>query len=131
MAEHKAKVELEVARVAPETGILNTLVAQSAGLAERAATNGFGVAQELRSELIQRVHGTLDWIEGGELSINRVIRGTSGRLDKVAAAGLEAAETICFSLLRAARDTGNGLAEVASRATLTLVKPADRAVRAA
>jgi hypothetical protein len=128
MAEHKTKVELEMARGGAETsGILNALVTQSAGLAERAATSCFGVAQEVRSEITQRVHGTIDWFEGGELSINRVVRGASGRIDKFVDATLEAGETVCLELVRAARDTGNGLAEAASRATLTLVKPAVRA----
>ncbi len=131
MAEHKTKVELEVARGAAEpSGILNALVTQSSGLAERLATSCFGVAQEVRSELTQRVHGTIDWFEGGELSINRVIRGASGRIDRLVGEALEASETVCLELVRAARETGNGLAEVASRASLTLAKPTS-AVRAA
>ena len=128
MAEHKTKVELEMARGGVETsGVLNSLVAQSAGLAERLATSCFGVAQEVRGEITQRVHGTIDWFEGTELSINRVVRGASVRIDKLVDATLEASETVCLELVRAARETGNGLAEVASRATLTLVKPAVRA----
>jgi hypothetical protein len=131
MAEHKAKIELEMARNGAETtGILNSLVAQSSGLAERATSGVFGIAQEVRSEITQRVHGTIDWFEGGELAINRVVRGASGRIDKIAGEAIEAVETVCLELVRAARETGNGLAEVASRATLTLVKPTSH-VRAA
>jgi hypothetical protein len=130
MAEPKevqkvSKVDVKVVPSDRE-GLLASWVSQSTELAERATVTAFGVVRDVRGEINQRVVlGTLNWIEGVQTGMTKLLRGIDDRFDKLAEDVTDTAENLTLGLIRTIRDTGHGVTELAT--SITKPREASRA----
>jgi hypothetical protein len=116
MAEAKdskvTKVDVK-AIPADREGLLSSIVTQSADLAERTTGAAFGMVRDVRVELNQRVLGTLAWIESSQQGVFKLLRSFNERTDKLAEETLETVESLALGVIRAVRDTGRGVTDLA------------------
>ena len=86
----------------------------------------------MRSELAGSALATIDGVEGFERGFNRLLRGAVGRVDTLTHEGLGVVESLGLEWVNLARETGHGMADAASRASASVVRPlVERVPRAA
>lgn len=116
MAETKTEskaTKIEVKVAAERDGLVHSWVSQSTELAERTTTTVFGIARDVRSELNQRIVGTLGFIEGAQLGLFKLARAVDERLDRLADEVLDTGESMTLGVIRTLRNTGLGVSELA------------------
>jgi hypothetical protein len=121
----KAKAEMKPIPTDRE-GLLSGLVTQTSELSEKVTATGFGVLRDVRSEINQRVLGTLAFVESSQQGVFRLLRGLAERADKLTEDVIDAIENVTLGTLRTVRDTGHGVTDLAS----TLTKPREVTARA-
>ena len=119
MAE--AKAETKVAKVESlkglsNEGLLTTWIGYSTDLAERSASTAFAIARDVRSELNQRILGTLQFLETTQTGVFKLARTIDERVDKLAEEMIDTAESAAIGLIKIVRDTGTGVTGVVARA---------------
>jgi hypothetical protein len=117
MADAKpAKVDVKTV-AADREGLLTSWVSQSAELAERVVTTGFGIVRDVQGELNQRLLGVIGFIDNTQQGAIKLLKGIDDRMDKLAGDVVDAAEGMTLGMIRTARDTGHGVTEMASGLT--------------
>jgi hypothetical protein len=123
MAESKPDVKVAKVEVKPipsdREGLVTSWVNQSADLAEQAVLQGFGLLRDVGSEINQRVIGTLAFAEATQGSVWKLLRSVTDRADRLSDDVTDTAENIALGLIRAVRDTGRSVSDLAT----TLTKP--------
>jgi hypothetical protein len=84
--------------------LLDSLVSQSADLAEKTTSTWFGVARDIRDQVDERVTGTLGWIEGSQQGVTKLLRGITSRIKMLSDDTIDAFEGMAISVVRATRD---------------------------
>lgn len=126
MAEQKPKAQfksLSSDRDGEKEGLLSTLVAQTSDLSEKAVGTSFEVVRDLRQEVNQRLLGTIDWLEASQQGLFKLVRGVNGRIQELLETGISTAEGLALGVARLFRETNQGLIEITTQATATLLKP--------
>jgi len=106
--------------VADEQGLLLSWVSLASGVAEKGVDTVFGVSQDVRGEVNQRVVGVIDFVDGAQQSQIKLARSITDRLDLFSSRTVEAAEQAILGLVTTARSAGQGAADIASRSAQTL-----------
>jgi len=127
MAEKAVKVEMKPIPSDRE-GLFSSMVTQTAELSEKLTTTCFGFVRDVRSEINQRVLGTLTFVESAQQGVFKLIRNFSDRTDKLAEDMIDTAENLTLGTVRAVRDTGHGVTGIATGIATNLTK--SREVRA-
>jgi hypothetical protein len=119
MAEAKAETKVtkvESLKTSPNDGLLTTWIGYSTELAERSTTTAFAIARDVRSELNQRILGTLQFLESSQAGAFKLARTIDERVDKLAEEVIDTAESVALGLIRIVRDTGTSVTGVVARA---------------
>lgn len=125
------KLTTDRARTGKESPLTVTIDG-GARLAEEVVISSTGVAREGREATASIATATLDWLDASQRAGLRVARTAVERLDRLAEETITWIERLALSGVQLARDTTKDVAEVAGRASLTLVRPSDEpATRAA
>jgi len=106
--------------VAEEQGLLASWVGLASGVAERGVSTAFGVTQDVRGEVNQRVVGVIDFVDTAQQGQIKLARSISERLDTLSARTVEAVEQAILGLVSTARSAGEGAADLASRSAQSL-----------
>jgi hypothetical protein len=118
MAETKeakvAKVDVKTPVAAEREGLLASWVSQSADLAERTVSTGFGIVRDVRGELNQRVLAMIGFVENAQQGVIKLARGLDERVDRLAEDSIDTAESLMVGIIRAVRDTGHGVTDLAT-----------------
>jgi hypothetical protein len=122
MAETKSRAEFK-AIPSDKEGLISSWVTQSSEFVERGVGTCFELLRDVRGEVKQRVTGTLDWVESSQQGFIKLGRGMTERVDRLAEDAIGTAENLAIGVVRAVRDVGHGVTEIASRATASLAKP--------
>ncbi|MBK7978197.1 MAG: hypothetical protein IPK07_34775 [Deltaproteobacteria bacterium] len=119
-------------RAAQEESPLGVAIEGGARLASGVITTGASLARDGREATSSIATATLDWLDATQRAGLRASRQVVERVDRLADDVITWVERLALSGVHLTRDTTQGVAEVASRATLTLVRPSDEpTVRAA
>src|SRR5947209_861292 len=118
MAETKeakvAKVDIKTPVAAEREGLLASWVSQSADLAERTVSTGFGIVRDVRSELNQRVLAAIGFVDNAQQGAIKLARGLDERVDRLAEDSIDTAESLVVGIIRAVRDTSHGVTNLAT-----------------
>jgi hypothetical protein len=113
--------EVKVKKViADEQGLLASWVGLASGVAERGVGTLFGVSQDVRGEVNQRVIGVIDFVDGAQQGQIKLARTVNDRLDLFSSRTIEAAEQAILGLVTTARSAGQGAADLAARSAQQL-----------
>jgi hypothetical protein len=114
MAEPKIAKTQEIKPIPSDRdGLLSSWVLQSSQLAEKTTTACFGIVRDVRSEVNQRVNGTLAFIDSSQQGLIKLARGVSDRIDRLSEDTIDTVENVVLGVIRTARDTGRGVTELA------------------
>jgi hypothetical protein len=114
MADAKpAKVDVKPV-AADREGLLTSWVSQSAEIAERVITTGFGIVRDVQNELNARLLGAIGFVDNTQQGAIKLIKGIDDRLDKLTGDVIDAAESVTLGIIRTVRDTGHGVTDLAS-----------------
>ena len=117
--------EVKVKKViADEQGLLLSWVGLASGVAEKGVGTVFGVSQDVRGEINQRVVGVIDFVDGAQQGQIKLARSLADRLDLLSSRTIEAAEQAIFGLVDTARSAGQEAADIASRSAQSLTSKA-------
>jgi hypothetical protein len=120
MAESKAgearvtKVDSKTVGAAEREGLLTSWVSQSTELAERAVTTGFGLLRDVSNEMNQRVLAVLQLVDNTQQGVIKLARTVDERIDRLTGDSIDTAESLVVGVIRAVRDTGHGVTDLAS-----------------
>ena len=103
-----------------DQGVLAVGVDSVARATEKTLLAGFSIVRDVRTELTQRAIGVVDWVEGMQQGVIRLVRSVVQRTDEVAAAWIDADEQFTLGIVRALRTTGEGATAFASRTAASL-----------
>jgi hypothetical protein len=102
-------------------GLVGQWVTLGAGLAGRAIGTTFGVLQDVRTEIAERVGATLDWLDGSQQGTLRLVRNIHRRVDVLSKETLDAGENALSGLVSGLRTTSHEATRFASRTASVLV----------
>jgi hypothetical protein len=118
MAETKeakvAKVDVKTPVAAEREGLLASWVSQSADLAERTVSTGFGIVRDVRGEINQRVLAAIGFVENAQSGAIKLAKVLDERIDRLAEDSIDTAESLVVGIIRAVRDTGHGVTDLAT-----------------
>lgn len=97
-------------------GVIESWAQLAIGMGETATSTSFGLAQDVRSEVRNRVDATLGWAEEIMRSGFRFARAVTERSDKLVGEGLSRTEYGLQIFLRALRRTSHDVAGLTSSA---------------
>ena len=96
-------------------GLLRHLVSLSTHLTQTSVQTAFGSAQDVRENGLRRVRGLIDWVESVQQANVEIARKLTDRFDHMSETLLGTGERALTTLVAATRETGHGVADVASR----------------
>jgi hypothetical protein len=102
-------------------GLIAQWVALGTGLMGRAVGTSFGIMQDVRAEVAERIAATIDWVDGSQQGTLRLVRSIHRRLDTFSKESLEAGERALTGVVNVARATSDEATRFASRAASVLV----------
>jgi hypothetical protein len=102
-------------------GLIAQWVALGTGLMGRAVGTGFGILQDVRAEVAERIAATIDWVDGSQQGTLRLVRSIHRRLDTFSKESLEASERALTGVVNGVRATSDEATRFASRAASVLV----------
>jgi hypothetical protein len=102
-------------------GLIAQWVALGTGLMGRAVGTGFGILQDVRTELAERIAATIDWVDGSQQGTLRLVRSIHRRIDLFSKESLEASERALTGVVNGVRATSDEATRFASRAASVLV----------
>jgi hypothetical protein len=73
--------------------------------------------RDVRGEVNQRILGTLQFVEGTQQGVFKLLRAVDDRLDKLSEDVLDTAESVTIGIIRTLRDTGHGVTSLAGNFT--------------
>jgi hypothetical protein len=123
MAEKNEKAVIEKKHVESsrlpeaERGFFPTLVQVGADLATRSAEGGFGALRDLHGELFTRTSSAIDFVDEVQQGALGIVRRLVARVDHLTLATIGAGEQLTSAALRGSKHTGEGVAELVSRAS--------------
>jgi len=97
-------------------GIIGSWWQLGIGMGEASCTFGFGLAQDVRSELRRRADVTLTFAEEMGVGGFKFVRRVVDRMDRVANEALGRGEASLLVVTRTLRRTGHGVTDLASTA---------------
>jgi hypothetical protein len=120
-----AKVDVKTPVAAEREGLLASWVSQSADLAERTVSTGFGIVRDVRGELNQRVLAAIGLVDNAQQSAIKFVdsaqqgaiklaRVLDERVERLAEDSIDTAESLVVGIIRAVRDTGHGVTDLAN-----------------
>lgn len=105
----------------PRGGLLTVWTDLGLGVAEETVRTSFGLLQDVRSEVADRVNATLDFVEGINQGFFKIGRKLNDRIDRVANKSLDSSEKAALSLVTAVRRTSRGAQEMATTTAAALI----------
>ena len=105
----------------PRGGLFTVWTDLSLGVAEETVKTSFGLLQDVRTEVADRVNATLDFVEGMNQGFIKMGRRLNDRLDRVTTKSLDSGEKAALSLVTAVRRTSRGAQELATTAGAALI----------
>ena len=118
MAETKdakvAKVDVKTPVAAEREGLLASWVSQSADLAERTVSTGFGIVRDVRGEINARVLAAIGFVDNAQQGAVKLVRVLDERVDRLAEDSIDTAESLVVGIIRAVRDTSHGVTDLAT-----------------
>jgi hypothetical protein len=105
------------------TGLIGQWVALGTGLVGRAIGTGFGILQDVRAEVAERITATIDWVDGSQQGTLRLVRTIHHRIDALSKEALEAGEHALTGVVHGVRATSDEATRFAARAAGVLVEP--------
>src|SRR5262249_19112429 len=110
------KVELkEMMKPIASEGLITSFVTQPVALAEKFTSTTFGVARDIQGELSQRILDVITLVDGTQQGLVKLLRGLNGRVDQVSDALIDTLENLTVGTLRAVRDTGRNVTDLAGQ----------------
>jgi hypothetical protein len=103
-------------------GLIGQWVALSTGLVSRAVGTSFGILQDVRAELAERIVATIDWVDGSQQGTLRLVRSIHRRVDAFSKEALEAGEHALSGVVRGVQATSDEATRFAARAANVLVE---------
>lgn len=110
--------------IADEQGLLASWVGLASGVAERGVSTAFGITQDVRGEVNQRVVGVIDFVDNAQQGQIKLARSVTERLDVLSTRTVEAVEQALLGIVSTARNAGEGAADIASRSAQSLTSKA-------
>jgi hypothetical protein len=105
----------------PRGGLLTVWTDLGLGVAEETVRTSFGLLQDVRSEVADRVTATLDFVDGVNQGFLRIGRRLNDRIDRVTNKSLDSGEKAALSLVTAFRRTSRSAQEMASKTGAALI----------
>jgi hypothetical protein len=81
----------------PRGGLMTVWMDLSLGMAEETVKTSFGLLQDVRTEVADRVSATIDFVEGMNQGFIRIGRRLNDRLDRVSNKSLDSGEKAALS----------------------------------
>ena len=119
------------APLADQHGLLSSWVELAAGVATRGVGTGFGVVQDVRGELLQRVGSVIDFVDQAQQGQVKLARSIHQRVDELSSRSIEAVEQALLGVVSTARSAGEGAATIAAQSAQSLTSRAGQARHAA
>lgn len=130
MEKTNGKKSLIEQRAAQPESLLGVAIEGGARLATGVISTGANLARDGREATSSFATATLDWLDATQRASLRATRQLVERVDHLTGDVITWIERLALSGVQLTRDTSQGVAEVASRATLTLVRPSDEPIAA-
>jgi hypothetical protein len=102
-------------------GLIGQWVALSTGLAGRVIGTSFGILQDVRAEVAQRVFATIEWVDTSQQGTLRLVRSVCQRVDALSKDVLDTGEHAFSGVVHGVRATSDEATRFASRAASVLV----------
>jgi hypothetical protein len=107
-------------RRSDDQGILAVTVDSLAQASEKTLGACFSIVRDVRGEATQRTLSVVDWVDGLQQGMIRLVRTVVQRTDEVAVSWIDANERLALGVVRALRTTGEGATQFASRTAASL-----------
>jgi len=102
-------------------GLIGQWVALGTSLVTRAIGTGFGIVDDVRAEIAQRIDATIDWVDGSQQGSLRLLRSVHHRIDALSKQTIETGELALTGVVRGVHATSDEATRFASRAASVLV----------
>jgi hypothetical protein len=102
-------------------GLIAQWVALGTGLMTHAVGAGFGILQDVRAEVAERITATIDWVDASQQGTLRLLRSIHRRIDTLSKETLDASERALTGVVHGVRATSDEATRFASRAASVLV----------
>jgi len=102
-------------------GLIGQWVALGTGLVSRTIGTGFGILQDVRTEIAARVGATIDWVDSSQQGTIRLLRSIHQRIDTLSKETFDAGEHALTGVVSGVRSTSDEATRFASHATRVLM----------